>query len=48
MFVRVSVYVTKQKGPPVLEDIYEGRGDAKFVRYSLNGMERGVLVAEQN
>ena len=40
--------VIKHKVPPVLEDTYEDRDGARFVRYSLNGMEDGVLVAEQN
>ena len=42
------MYVIKQRDPPVLEDTYKGKDGAKFVRYSLNGMEDGVLVAEQN
>jgi len=43
------VYDLKQRDLAVWEeDTYEGRDGVRFVRYSLNGRERGVLVAEQN
>ena len=43
------MYDLKQRDLPVwVEDTYGGRDDARFVRYSLNGREHGVLVAEQN
>ena len=48
VFVRVFVCVIKRKDPPVLEDTYGDRNVARFVRYSSNGMEDGVLVAGQN
>ena len=40
--------VIKRKDPPVLEDTYGDKNVARFVRYSLNGMEDGVLVVAQN
>jgi hypothetical protein len=46
--LRVFVRVSKRKDPPVLEDTCEGRKDARFVSYSLNGTEDGVLVAVPN
>ena len=36
VFVRVFVCVIKHKVPLVLEDTYEVRNGARFVRYSLN------------
>jgi hypothetical protein len=36
VFVRVFVCVTKHKVPLALEDTYEVRNGARFVRYSLN------------
>jgi hypothetical protein len=48
VFLRVFVRVSKRKDPPVLEDTCEGRKDARFVSYSLNGTEDGVLVAVPN